>query len=175
MKKLTIITAIIVSLFSLTSVAWSGQGKLKSAYVTDTVKVKVLGKTLETDVIAAQQHGEKGYRNYVSAADLASALGYNVKWDQKTQTVLISSSSGYDGELNVEKVKKFKDLYYNNEANLLEGVSNEQLDWLHNIAIYSNEAGLPDYAPFLFVLDDYKMYSRGSKAAFSDYWSTWAQ
>lgn len=173
MKKVIISIIAFVSIFVFTSVAMGNQWKLKSAYVTDTVKVKVFGQTVETDVIAAQKEGENSHRYYVSAADLAMYLGYYTEWDSKTKTVSIGSFPSYDGPLDDEKLESVRKAIDDHKSYMFGNMSARQIDSLYKELAYLNKASGGD--PLFYMLlgiEDYRVYLSGGKSSFGSYWDS---
>lgn len=64
---------------------------LKESYVNETVKLIVNGKPIKTEIITAKIEGQQFGKNYVSARDLAEALGATVTWEQDTQTIVVTN------------------------------------------------------------------------------------
>jgi len=66
---------------------------LGNAYFNSQVKLMVNGKAVTTDILSATIAGETNGKNYVSARDLAEALGATVTWDGATKTVKVASAT----------------------------------------------------------------------------------
>lgn len=65
---------------------------LKEAYFNDIVKLNVDGKSVTTDVLSATIQGQAYGKNYVSARDLAEAMGGMVFWNQETKTISVTTN-----------------------------------------------------------------------------------
>jgi len=67
---------------------------LRDVRIADTVSLWVHGRRVETDIIHAVRYDNPyGFgRNYVSARDLAEALGYFVDWCGDTNRILVTSA-----------------------------------------------------------------------------------
>ncbi len=106
MKKFIsgLIIGILVSI-TLTSFAAS---TIKTAFFNPAILLKVDGKIVDTDIITAVKEGQINGKNYVSARDLAEAMGATVTWGENT-VLVTTTKSGID----VTLVNK---LYYLNKA-----------------------------------------------------------
>jgi len=64
---------------------------LRDVRIADTVSLWVHGEQVETDIIyAVREDNPYGFgRNYVSARDLAEALGYQINWDGETEQIIV--------------------------------------------------------------------------------------
>lgn len=171
MKKIIISIIAFVSIFVFTSVAMGNQWKLKSAYITDTVKVKVFGQTVETDVIAAQKEGENSHRYYVSAADLALYLGYNVTWDSKTKSVNVGTYSG--ASVDPERVQEVKAKWDQHREDFLSKLSPRQLDSFYKeLAVLHQAIDTDPVILMMIAVDDYKGYKEGKESALGYLWES---
>ncbi len=91
MKKFVsgLLTGIVLSL-SVT--AFAAVPNIKSAVFTDKISIEINGTKKPVEVISVVKEGEVNARNFVSAADLATALGANVNWNGEKQAVEITNN-----------------------------------------------------------------------------------
>jgi hypothetical protein len=65
--------------------------KIKSAFFNPKIAVTVDGKRIETEVISVIKEGEVNAKNYVSARDLAEAMGADVYWYGTGYTINVTT------------------------------------------------------------------------------------
>lgn len=83
-----LLTGILITL-TITAFAVS---PIKEAYFNSEIKIvdSVKGQ-LNTEIVTVVKDGDTAGRNYVSVADLSSALGKAVTWDGSTKTINLST------------------------------------------------------------------------------------
>lgn len=80
-----IIITLTISTFATTAI--------KEAYFNNEIKIVDSSKgQLNTEIVTVVKDGDTSGRNYVSVADLSSALGKTVTWDGSTKTINLSDS-----------------------------------------------------------------------------------
>lgn len=172
-KKFFVTAVALVCFFAITTTATSNQSKLSSAYITDDVKVKVFGQTVETDVIAAQKAGESGYRNYVSAADLARYLGYDVTWDAKTKTVNVELFPQNGNTFTPEEIEKYRAAGKADLDAFMSKFSARQLDSFQKDVATSQQLLTSDPAALILLfVDDYRAYKEGANSELAYMWES---
>jgi len=119
------LSGLLICVLIATSLTAFAASKIKSAYFNDNVKLQVDGKIIDTEILTAFQEGQVNGKNYVSARDLAEALGAKVSWKQETQTIdVISANKTKTEEADTYKVIKvvdgdtFKIMYNNVETSV---------------------------------------------------------
>lgn len=96
------------------SVVLAGVG-IYDVHIAEDTKLNVLGKDVDTEIVyGVPESDPNGYgKNYVSARDLAEALGYRVDWDGETKSISIKKKMNEKGDFVDSKVliKYNNDLY----------------------------------------------------------------
>lgn len=64
---------------------------IKEAYFNEVIKLVVDGKVIDTEIVTVTPEGQANGKNYVSARDLAEALGATVTWDGAKKEIQIST------------------------------------------------------------------------------------
>lgn len=87
MKKF--ISGLLIGLLLATSITAFAASTIKTAYFSDTTKLTVDGKSINTEILYAIKSGQANGSNYVGARALAEALGATVDW--KDNTIIVTS------------------------------------------------------------------------------------
>jgi len=149
MKKFVsgLLTGIIIA-SAFTAMAATG---IKEAYFNDVIKLVVDGKVIDTEIVTVTSEGQVNGKNYVSARDLAEALGATVTWDGAKKEIQISTRTNtevdYSGwvpystsnlELLIDNIKKGYVVYYNGQylasPEYVEMISNEEVVYENDVS-----------------------------------------
>lgn len=104
MKKL--ISIIIATSVIFTASLTYSVSRIKEAYFNEQIKINVNGEYINSIPVTVTEEGQQYGRNYVSAADIASALGAEVEWDGQSKTINIRQKKEPTVNDVVEKVKE---------------------------------------------------------------------
>jgi len=96
MKKF--VTGLLAGIIIASSFAVMAATGIKEAYFNDVIKLVVDGKIIDTEIVTVTPEGQVNGKNYVSARDLAEALGATVEWDGASKRIIITSQA--DKELH---------------------------------------------------------------------------
>ena len=105
---------------------------LQDVKIAEDTKLIVLGGEVKTDIVyAVKEDDPNGYgKNYVSARDLAEALGYQVEWNAALNSVEITNISNFDDyDLSYETVQLAEEQAIANALGKYEIVE-EQAVWV---------------------------------------------
>jgi len=140
---------------------------LESARFASDVKLKVFGNKVESEIVSAKTKGIPGFRNYVSARDLAEYLGYQVSWDEKNKTISVDTypvnGEMFDPKNNPEFDKTLTEF--------LGKFSTRGLDsFQKDLAILQKNVKDP-VTIALMIVEDYKTYSEGGESSLGYLWT----
>lgn len=140
----------LMTAFSISAYAGSS---IKEAKISENTKLVVLGKEVNTDIVYAIKEGDEYGRNYVSAADLAQALGYDVIWDNNKKIINISNKNPIKYEEGQELISAIKQLLEIKEGEY-EKLSKRLLEVQENTGWSSTDVSLYVFADFFLWISD---------------------
>lgn len=89
MKKF--ISGLIAGIIIASSIAVMAATGIKEAYFNNAIKLIVDGREIKTEIVTVTPEGQINGKNYVSARDLAEALGAKVEWDGAKKEIQITT------------------------------------------------------------------------------------
>ena len=166
MKKT--ISGFIAGVLLMASITVFAVGGINNVRIAEDTKLVVLGNQVKTDVVFGVLDGEENGKNYVSARDLAEALGYKVDWNGKTKEILVSKEGKIGlndpiGDSGETFKKSLKDAGYDIDKMYSDGTFDEVIEFFSFFEI-------PDEVATLLVVEDYKGWIEGADALFGDFW-----
>lgn len=167
MKK--VISGFIAGVLLTVSISVAASVGINDVRIANDTKLMVLGKQVKTDIVYGVKDGDQGGKNYVSARDLAEALGYKVDWDGETKSILVSKKGkiGLDDKIG-ESDATLKQLLKESGYDINNMYSSGKFNSLKSTLDLFE---LPDEVLALLVVDDYKQWLEGGDPLFEDFWN----